>query len=104
MSYYPSRLLCTVLDEMRECFKTYNFSPILGLIEEAQILADRMEAGLQDKSQIKDSHKRIKKLEALREKLREEVKELEDKLGKTGKERSKETISLHEIYLEQYGE
>ena len=31
-----SRTLCSVLEEMRKCFETRNFSPLHGLIEEAQ--------------------------------------------------------------------
>ena len=33
-----NRYLCSVLDEMRECNKSKNFSYLLGLIEEAQTL------------------------------------------------------------------
>jgi len=44
----PNRLLCDVLGEMRECVKTSNFSYLLGLIEEAQSLGNRMESKLYD--------------------------------------------------------
>ena len=44
----PNRMLCTVLEEMRDCVKTLNFSYLLGLIEEAQSLASRMESRLYD--------------------------------------------------------
>ena len=44
----PNRLLCTVFDEMRDCVKTLNFSYLLGLIEESQSLANRMESRLYD--------------------------------------------------------
>ena len=44
----PNRLLCTVFDEMRDCVKTLNFSYLLGLIEESQSLANRMESCLYD--------------------------------------------------------
>ena len=44
----PNRLLCTVLEEMRDCVKTLNFSYLSGLIEEAQSLASRMESRLYD--------------------------------------------------------
>ena len=39
-----NRYICTVLDEMRDCVKTSNFSYLSGLIEEAQSLANRMES------------------------------------------------------------
>jgi hypothetical protein len=65
----PNRLLCTVLEEMRECIKTLNFSYLLGLIEEAQTLASRMESRLYDMKDydrlmedIRDLKKKKKKL------------------------------------------
>ena len=74
----PNRLLCAVLDEMRECVKTSNFSYLSGLIEEAQSLGSRMEAHLYD---IKDFNRLlddIKALEKKKKKLKEEVEELEE--------------------------
>ena len=69
----PNRLLCTVLDEMRECVKTSNFSYLSGLIEETQSLANRMESRLYD---MKD-HDRllddIRDLKKKKNKLKEEV-------------------------------
>ena len=73
MEIMPNRLLCTVLDEMRECVKTSNFSYLSGLIEEAQSLGNRMEAHLYD---MKD-HDRllddIRDLKKKKNKLKEEV-------------------------------
>ena len=69
----PNRLLCDVLDEMRDCVKTTNFSYLPGLIEEAQSLGNRMEAHLYD---MKD-HDRllddIRDLKKKKNKLKEEV-------------------------------
>tara|TARA_R110000823_G_C15804111_1_gene487497 strand:- start:551 stop:760 length:210 start_codon:yes stop_codon:yes gene_type:complete len=68
----PNRYLCSVLDEMRECTKTLNFSYLSGLIEEAQTLGSRMEAKLYD----------IKDFERLRDNIKElkkEKKKLEEK-------------------------
>ena len=70
--HFPNRTICQVLEEMRQCFKTYNFSPIKGLIEEAQSLANRMEAGLEDISDAESMRDRIKK-------LKKEINELEAK-------------------------
>ena len=42
----PYRTLCDVLDEMRSTYKTRNFASLLGLIEEAQMMGNRMEAKL----------------------------------------------------------
>ena len=41
-----NRLICSVLEEIRQAYKTRNFSYLPGLIEEAQTLANRMEAKL----------------------------------------------------------
>ena len=66
---YPNRYICAVLDEMRDCCKTLNFSYLLGLIEEAQHLANRMESKLSDISDFEalqtdrdELHKEIKSL------------------------------------------
>jgi len=69
---YLNRTLCDVLDEMRTCFKTYNFSPMLALIEEAQMMGNKMEAGLGDKHDIK-------KMESRKEELINELRELREK-------------------------
>jgi len=68
----PNRYLCTVLDEMRKCNETKNYSPLLSLIEEAQILGNRMEAGLNDLQDIERARDERKRLE-------KEIKELEEK-------------------------
>ena len=66
----PNRLLCAVLDEMRDCVNTLNFSYLSGLIEEAQSLASRMESKLYDMKDydrllddIRDLKKKKKNLE-----------------------------------------
>lgn len=81
-----NRYLCDVLDEMRKCYKTRNFSHLLGLIEEAQTLANRMEAGLGEKRDYQAWHKKAKaeKDEYMRlanetNKLRKDVGEPESK-------------------------
>lgn len=58
----PNRHLCTVLDEMRAMYKTRNFASLLGLIEEAQSMGNRMEAALEDQRDIKNMDRRRKKL------------------------------------------
>ena len=74
----PNRLLCTVLDEMRECVKTLNFSYLSSLIEEAQSLGNRMEAHLYDIKDFDRLHKNIKDLEKKKKKIEEKVEELEE--------------------------
>lgn len=77
---YPNRHMCEVLDEMRSCYKTRNFAPILGLIEEIQSMGNRMEAGLED---IKD----VKRMQEERSELYDEIKELNREIKGLKKER-----------------
>ena len=74
----PNRLLCAVLDEMRECVKTTNFSYLPGLIEEAQSLGNRMESHLYDIKDFNRLNKDIKDLKKKKKKLKEEVEEVEE--------------------------
>jgi len=81
---WPNRTLCEVLEDMRNCTKTLNFGHLLGLIEEAQMLGNRMEAGLSDQKDYKAMnealHKLKKEYKPMRDKidkLREEIKQLE---------------------------
>jgi len=71
---YPNRTLCEVLEEMRQLIKHLNFSPLPGLIEEAQSLGNRMEASLNDRNDAESY-----RLE--RSKLRKAVRKLEEKLN-----------------------
>lgn len=50
--FYRHRNLCDVLREMRQCVKTLNFSPLQSLIEEAQMLGNRMEAALENQKDL----------------------------------------------------
>jgi len=44
--YFLNRTMCEVLDEMRKCNELRNYSALLGLIEEVQIMGNRMESPL----------------------------------------------------------
>ena len=70
-----NRTLCAVLDEMRRCYKTRNFAPLMGLIEEAQTYGNRMEAKLSD---VQDYETLKKRYKALREKMDGMKKDGED--------------------------
>lgn len=70
-----NRTLCGVLDEMRTCYKTRNFAPLQGLIEEAQTYGNRMESKLSDVRQYERLKERYKALKA-------EIVELEKQTGK----------------------
>jgi len=79
----PNRTICEVLGEMRSTYETRNFAGLLGLIEEAQSMANKMEAALQD-------GKSINELREERKELKDEVKLLEASVLKL--ERAKETL------------
>ena len=70
-----NRFLCSVLDEMRDCVKTLNFSYLLGLIEEMQSLANRMESKLYEIKDFERLHTEIKVLQKKKKKLEEELEE-----------------------------
>ncbi len=71
-AFFPNRTVCDVLTDMRKCNETKNYSLLGALIEEVQILANRMESGLQDKSSLEEW------LE-MKTKLKKEIKQLEKK-------------------------
>jgi uncharacterized protein YPO0396 len=71
-NYMPNRLVCTVLEEMRKCNETRNYSYLSGLIEEVQSAVSKMEAALYDQSDLKYAEKQLKS-------LKKEIEELEDK-------------------------
>jgi len=82
-----NRTLCDVLEDMRNCFDTRNFTPLSGLIEEAQIMGNKMEAALFDKDDISEwaeakalLKKEIEKLFKQKEDLEKAVKKLKDSL------------------------
>lgn len=69
-SIYPNRTICDVLEEMRKLHASYNFSMIPSLIEELQVMANRMEATLETerdyfalRDKIKEKHKELEELE-----------------------------------------
>mgnify|MGYP003112280205 CR=1 FL=1 len=63
-----NRYICTVLEEMRKCIETLNFSILPSLIEEAQILANRMEAKLMD----------VKDLDIVRDQIKQQKNVLKE--------------------------
>ena len=73
-----NRMMCDVLEEMRDCTKTLNFSYLLGLIEEAQSLGNRMEAKLYDIKDFERLRDDIKDLKKKKKKLEEKVEKLEE--------------------------
>ncbi len=81
----PNRYICDVLDAMRKCDQTRNYCPLIGLIEEAQILASRMESCLSDRNTIawkedeyRDLKRKIRSLEDKQHELEQENFEVEE--------------------------
>ena len=74
---WDNRTLCEVLEEMREADRKKHYGYLAGLIEEAQSMGNRMEAGLGD---IRD----IKKISSRKHELKAQLKELEKKVKDAG--------------------
>lgn len=75
----PARYACTVLEEMRALSKTKNFSPLDGLVEELQIICNRMEATLEEKKDYNYWHDKCKTKKTEHKELEEKLKILEKK-------------------------
>jgi len=76
----PHRYVCSVLDEMRTAVKVGRVDLVIGLIEEAQTLVNRMEAKLGEYSDMGfelDSARKLRK--TLRE-LKDQADMIEEKL------------------------
>ena len=76
----PNRLVCRVLDEMRECSKTRNFSYLDGLIEEAQVLVNRMESKLMDQKDLDELNESIRESKSDLGRLKQSIKLAEEEL------------------------
>ena len=68
---YTNRTLCDILTDMRNCYKTYQFGIIPGLIEELQVKANRMEASLGDAQSYEEIQKK-------RAEAKDELRRLEE--------------------------
>jgi len=79
----PNRLVCNVLDEMRECSKTRNFSYLDGLIEEVQTLVNRMEGKLLDNKELGELDERIRESKIDLKRLKQKIKIAEEDLEVT---------------------
>ena len=76
-----NRHVCDVLSDMRKCLESLNFSALSGLIEEAQVMANRMEAALSDQKdliklncELSKARKAYKTLQRQYDTLKEKVK------------------------------
>lgn len=75
-----NRSMCDVLADMRKCFESTNFSPLKGLIEEAQVMANRMEAALHDQKDLLKINRELSKARKAYKKLRDEYVELKQEV------------------------
>ena len=75
-SYYIHRTLCDVLKDMRTCSKTKNYAPLDSLIEEAQMMGNRMEAGLDEQKDLVTMNKEWSELRKKIKIARVELKEV----------------------------
>jgi len=67
-----TRYMCNILSDMRNCYKTRNFSYLESLIEEAQYRAERMENRIEMMGDVE-------RYERSRIGLKKEIAELEEK-------------------------
>lgn len=77
----PNRVVCSVLDEMRNCIKTANYSYLPGLIEETQSMVNRMEAALYDVKDYKAYTEDVSRLRKEVAQLKLEKAQLKGKAG-----------------------
>lgn len=84
----PTRYICDVLDEMRQCYKTMNFGCMRGLIEEAQIMANRMEASLREQKDYNTWVEKTKKEKQEYNNLLQQTNKMRKELGKKEKKMS----------------
>lgn len=72
--------VCSILDRIRECDKTKNYSPLMGYIEQVQSYVSRMESGLSDTKRTAFSAYKLLKAK----KPADAMKELEKRWPKIG--------------------
>ena len=80
MDTYPSRYVCSVLDEIRKCHETRNYSCLMGLVEEVQTLANRMEAGLDDTKSYERNRVKLNELKTEYNKLVDDYNGIQGKI------------------------
>lgn len=77
----PNRTICDTLEAMRKCHETRNFSYLMGLIEEAQNHANRMEAALWDQRDLTYLREELSDLKKEKKQLEAKIKELKEQVG-----------------------
>ena len=82
MTTYLSRYLCDVLDDMRSALKVLRIDLLAGLIEEAQIMGNKMESKLNDYSDMKYNLEKGKELQRGIDAVAEDLDALEKRMEK----------------------
>lgn len=82
---YPARSLCAIIDEIRKLHKSRNYAALLGLAEEAQVYANRMEAALAQQKDIMEIQKKRSKLKDEYLDLLDRYKKIKEKVSKLEK-------------------
>ena len=72
---YPNRTMCDVLEEMRKANKIRNYSYLSGLIEEVQVMGNRMEAALEEYQTVREWTRTKRELKDELKALIEQAKE-----------------------------
>jgi hypothetical protein len=72
---HSTRYLCNIIEDMRKAYETRNFSYLLGMIEELQYRANRMEDRL-------DAFREVERMEDRRIELKKEIKKLKREKNK----------------------
>ena len=70
---YLNRSICGVFEEMRSCNETKNYSYLLGLIEEAQSMANKMESKIDSIKNFEDLKNKYKELEERKNDLKKVI-------------------------------
>ena len=71
---YLNRTICGVFEEMRSCNETKNYSYLLGLVEEAQSMANKMESKIDMIKDFEDLKDKYKELEERKNDLKKDIK------------------------------
>ena len=69
-----NRSICAVFEDMRSCNETKNYSYLLGLIEEAQSMANKMESKIDLINDFEELKDKYKELEEQKNELKKEIK------------------------------
>lgn len=77
---YPLRTWCSIIEDLKSCFKSRNFSYMLGLLEELQYAGDKMEAALEGKRDIQDWSERRSNLDREIENLEAQIKDKKNEI------------------------